>query len=165
VIRDVGGWPSGLELLILAAYDRMVGLHLSDLATDGCSTKAPCGGQHARRSPVDRGKQGPQALGRDPGPRIPLGAVRGRANAHDSLLLAHLGHLGAAGSHAHPAHGAPGPRLPQRQDRRLLTERGMTGQIAERGQPAPVQASRRWAVGRTNAWQPVQEAGLEHRTL
>jgi hypothetical protein len=58
VIRDVGGWPSGLELLILAAYDRMVGLHLSDLATDGCSTKAPCGGQHARRSPVDRGKQG-----------------------------------------------------------------------------------------------------------
>jgi hypothetical protein len=28
--------------------------------------------------------------------------------------------------------------------RQVLTERGMTGEIATRGQPAPIQASRRW---------------------
>jgi hypothetical protein len=43
---------------VLDAYDRMVGLELDDLAVDGCITKAPCGGDAAGRSPVDRGKQG-----------------------------------------------------------------------------------------------------------
>jgi hypothetical protein len=32
-----------LELLVLDAYDRMVGLELEHLAVDGCITKAPCG--------------------------------------------------------------------------------------------------------------------------
>jgi hypothetical protein len=36
--------------------------------------------------------------------------------------------------------------------RELLTARGMTGQIAEKGKPAPIQASRRWPVERTHAW-------------
>ena len=34
----------------------------------------------------------------------------------------------------------------------MLAERGMTGQIATRGVPAPVQASRRWPIERTHAW-------------
>jgi IS5 family transposase len=33
-----------------------------------------------------------------------------------------------------------------------LAEHGMTGQIAERGKPAPVHASQRWPVERTHAW-------------
>jgi hypothetical protein len=33
---------------------RMIGLNLADLAVDGCITKAPCGGEVAGRSPVDR---------------------------------------------------------------------------------------------------------------
>jgi hypothetical protein len=41
-----------LELLVLDAYDRMVGLELGDLAVDGCITKAPCGGDAAGRSPL-----------------------------------------------------------------------------------------------------------------
>src|SRR5512132_3172215 len=36
----------------------MHGLELEQLAVDGCSTKAPCGGQTAGPSPVDRHKQG-----------------------------------------------------------------------------------------------------------
>ncbi len=48
-----------LHLLVLDADDRMLGLQLDDLAVDGCITKAPCGGQVAGRSPVDRGKQDP----------------------------------------------------------------------------------------------------------
>jgi hypothetical protein len=43
--------------LALAAYDRMIGLGLDELSVDGCITKAPCGGERAGRSPVDRGKQ------------------------------------------------------------------------------------------------------------
>ena len=36
----------------------MLGLELEHLAVDGCITKAPCGGQVAGPSPVDRRKQG-----------------------------------------------------------------------------------------------------------
>jgi hypothetical protein len=35
-------------------YDRVVGLELSEVAVDCCITKAPCGGEKAGRSPVDR---------------------------------------------------------------------------------------------------------------
>jgi hypothetical protein len=34
----------------------------------------------------------------------------------------------------------------------VLAARGMVGEIATRGVPAPVQASRRWPVERTRAW-------------
>jgi hypothetical protein len=46
-----------LRLVVLAAYDRMHGPELEQLAVDGCITKAPCG-QVAGPSPVDRRKQG-----------------------------------------------------------------------------------------------------------
>jgi hypothetical protein len=36
--------------------------------------------------------------------------------------------------------------------RQALAARGMLGQIATRGVPAPIQASRRWPVERTHAW-------------
>ena len=47
-----------LEQLCLEAYDRIVGLDLGNLTVDGCIVKAPCGGEAAGKSPVDRGKQG-----------------------------------------------------------------------------------------------------------
>jgi hypothetical protein len=47
-----------LRLEVLGAYDRLFGLELEQLAVDGCSTKAPCGGQVAGPSPTDRRKQG-----------------------------------------------------------------------------------------------------------
>jgi hypothetical protein len=46
-----------------------------------------------------------------------------------------------------------------------LASRGLTGQIAAKGKPASVQASRRWPVERTHAWLTSSKAGLEHRTL
>jgi transposase len=52
------GVAEQLRLAVLAAYDRMIGLSLEHLAVDGCATKAPCGGQTAGPSPVDRRKQG-----------------------------------------------------------------------------------------------------------
>ena len=51
-----------LRLAALDAYDQMIGLDLTDLAVDGCTTKAPCGGEGAGRSPVDRGKGDPEAV-------------------------------------------------------------------------------------------------------
>ncbi len=47
-----------LQGLVLEAYDRTIGLELSDVAVGGSITKAPCGGERAGKSPVDRGKQG-----------------------------------------------------------------------------------------------------------
>src|SRR5829696_571537 len=47
-----------LQGLVLEAYDRIIRLELNDVVVDGCITKAPCGGERAGKSPVDRGKQG-----------------------------------------------------------------------------------------------------------
>jgi transposase len=52
------GVLEALREMALEAYDRMVGLEPSELAVDSCITKAPCGGEKAGRSPVDRGKRG-----------------------------------------------------------------------------------------------------------
>jgi len=147
------GMFTTLEVLVLQAYDRMVGLDLADLAVDGCITRAPCGGQAAGRSPVDRGKQGRKRSTVVDGRGIPLGAVAAGANTHDSPLLAPtldtLDRLGLLPER-------PTVHLDRAYDsakaRTLLAERGMTGQIAQKGKPAPIQASRRWPVERTNAW-------------
>jgi IS5 family transposase len=39
-----------------------------------------------------------------------------------------------------------------RMTRQLLTESGMDGEMAAKGRPTPIQATRRWPSGRTNAW-------------
>jgi len=142
-----------LEVLVLQACDRVVGLELGDLAVDGCITKAPCGGRAAGRSPVDRGKQGRKRSTATDGRGIPLGAVAAGANTHDSPLLAPtLATLERLG----PLPQRPRVHLDRgydsRKTRDLLAERGMAGQIAEKGKPAPVQAARRWVIERTNAW-------------
>jgi transposase len=41
------GVAEQLRLLVLAAYDRLFGLELEQLAVYSCTTKAPCGGQVA----------------------------------------------------------------------------------------------------------------------
>ena len=44
------GAMEALEELALESYDRIVGLELSDVAVDGCITKAPCGGEKAGKA-------------------------------------------------------------------------------------------------------------------
>ena len=63
-----------LEQLCLLAYDKMIGLDLANLVVDGCIVKAPCGGEAAGRSPVDRGKQGTKRSLLVDGGGIPLPA-------------------------------------------------------------------------------------------
>ena len=76
-----------LQKIVLDAYDWMIGLDLSDVAVDCCITKAPCGGQKAGKSPVDRGKQGIKRSVVVDANGIPLGAIAAPANRHDSPLL------------------------------------------------------------------------------
>jgi len=52
------GVAQRVHAIALAAYDLIIGLELEDLAVDGCITKAPCGGDKAGPSPVDRRKAG-----------------------------------------------------------------------------------------------------------
>ena len=76
-----------LREMALEAYDRAIGLELSELAVDCCITKAPCGGERAGRSPVDRGKRGLKRSVVVDGRGIPIGSVTAPANRHDSPLL------------------------------------------------------------------------------
>jgi transposase len=64
-----------LRAIVLEAYDRYIGLELSEVAVDCCITKAPCGGQKAGRSPVDRGKQGTKRSTAVDAKGIPIGSL------------------------------------------------------------------------------------------
>ena len=76
-----------LQQVVLDSYDWMIGLDLSDVAVDCCITKAPCGGEKAGKSPVDRGKQGMKRSVVVDANGIPLGAIAAPANRHDCPLL------------------------------------------------------------------------------
>jgi transposase len=82
------GLAEQLRLLVLATYDRLFGLELAHLAVDGCTTKAPCGGQVAGPSPVDRRDQGLKRSVAVEAGGIPLAALPAPANQRDDGLLA-----------------------------------------------------------------------------
>lgn len=148
------GLAEQLHALTLQAYDQIIGLHLADIPTDGCITKAPGGGEVAGRSPVDRGKQGRKRSVATDAAGIPLGLVATRANRNDSPLLGPTLHAAITQVGAMPAQITA--HLDRGYDnastRRLLATLGIRGEIARKGVPAPVQADRRWVVERTHAW-------------
>ncbi|MDH6493932.1 IS5 family transposase [Streptomyces sp. SAI-149] len=143
-----------IKQIALDSYDRIVGLVLDQIAVDGSITKAPGGGEVAGRSPVDRGKQCLKRSGMTDGYGIPPGRVLAGANRHDSPLLAptldRLNDLGLLPDDitVHLDAGYDSDKT-----RALLNERGLHGRIAHKGEKAPIQASQRWHVERTHAWQ------------
>jgi hypothetical protein len=143
-----------VHALALAAYDQMIGLSLQDLSVDGAITKAPCGGERAGRSPVDRGKGGLKRSTEVEGDGIPLAVVSAPANLHDSPLLRAT--CEAAATQVGPMPDDPTMHLDRAYDntptRDLLDELGLHGEIARKGVPAPIQVGRRWVVERTNSW-------------
>jgi transposase len=148
------GISEAVHALALEAYDRMIGLDLSEVSVDGCITKAPCGGQSAGRSPVDRGKQGLKRSVATDARGVPLGLVAAGANRHDSPLLGLTLH--AAMDQVGPLPDDVNVNLDRGHDsntsRALLRELGFTGEIARKGVPAPIQAGKRWVVERTHSW-------------
>jgi transposase len=147
------GLMDQLQVIALDAYDRLLGLDLTDLAVDGCITEAPCGGEESGRSPVDRGKQGRKRSVLVEGHGLPLGAVIAPAARHDSRLLEPTLDLlepyqpFPEPSTVHLDRGYDYARTPER-----LAAFGLEGEIAPRGTPAPVAASARWVIERTHAW-------------
>ena len=142
-----------LKAIARESYDRIVGLILEEIIVDGCITKAPGGGECAGRSPVDRGKQGMKRSSMTDGQGIPLDRVLAPANRHDSRLLATtLDKLGQLGPLPEDIRVHLDAGYDSQKTRDELTGRGLAGQIAHKGEKAPIQAGQRWPVERTNAW-------------
>jgi transposase len=149
------GAMDALRKIVLEAYDRYIGLGLSEVAVDCCITKAPCGGEKAGRSPVDRGKQGMKRSAAVDAEGIPIGGVTDPANRHDSpLLVPTLEHAAESvggglpeGSRVHLDRG-----YDSKATRERLEERGLLAEISEKGKPAPFWATNRWVVERTSSW-------------
>jgi hypothetical protein len=144
------GGIAALPVLVPAADDRMIGLTVDDVAIDGCITTAPCGGEGAGRSPVDRGKQGRKRSVAVAAAGIPLATIAAPANRHDSPLLGPPLAALKIGDRPMTVHRDRGDDA--RATRKPLATRGLTAAIAAKGKPAPVTAGQRWVVERTNAW-------------
>jgi transposase len=148
------GVMDDLREMALETYDRLLGLELTDLAVDCCITKAPCGGEMAGRSPVDRGKRGIKRSMAVDACGIPLATVFAPANRHDSPLLNEtldaltetLGELPEQVS-VHLDRG-----YDSKATRERLEERGLLAEITQMGKPAPLTATKRWVVERTSSW-------------
>ena len=142
-----------LQQIVLDAYDWMIGLDLSDVAVDCCITKAPCGGEKAGKSPVDRGKGGIKRSMVVEAKGIPLGAIAAPANRHDSPLLEETLYtmeiVGELPEHisVHLDRGYDSKLTRQR-----LKELGLGWEISGKGKPAPFWATNRWVVERTSSW-------------
>ncbi len=153
-----------LEQLCLEAYDKIVGLDLTNITVDGCLVKAPCGGEAAGRSPVDRGKLGTKRSVMTDAFGIPIGCVIAPANRNDSPLgvppacggmrptLEKLGRFelcfGLGLPEVITVHLDAG--YDSAKTRELLEELGCRGVISVKG--FPLQAGARWVVERTNSW-------------
>jgi transposase len=148
------GLMERLREIALVAYDRLIGLELSEVAVDCCITKAPCGGEKAGRNPVDRGKRGLKRSMAVDASGIPVGAVSAPANRHDSPLLAPT--LKAASEVLGALPEETSVHLDRGYDSKLTRERleelGLGWEISGKGKPAPFWASRRWVVERTSSW-------------
>jgi transposase len=133
-----------LREMVLDAYDWMIGLDLCDIAVYGCITKAPCGGQKAGKSPVERGKQGRKRATVVDANGIPLGSIAAPTNLHDSPLLDEtldtmeiLGELPERVS-THLDRGYDSKTIrPKLADRRLVAK------ISEKGKPDPLGTTKR----------------------
>jgi hypothetical protein len=120
--------------------------------------QGPRWGQTAGPSPVDRRKQGLKRSVAVEAGGIPLAAVPAPANHRDDGLLGAT--LDAATTVIAAAVGPLPGTLTVHLDagydyqpcRHALAERGMVGQVATRGVPAPIQVGRRWVIERTHAW-------------
>lgn len=149
---DAGLMPQ-LHALVLAQYDRLIGLDLRHVCVDGCMTKAPAGGEMAGRSPVDRGKQGRKRSLLTDAAGVPLHLVSAGANCPDSRLLTET----LAGLDR--VDGVP-VGLPVLLDRGYLgaavqvtlADHGCVGVLPAPGAPGAGSVGARWVVERTHSW-------------
>ena len=119
----------------------------------GASARLPTAGTAPAAAPSTAGKLGMKRSLMVEGRGIPLGRVLAPANRHDSPLLAPtLDKLGDLGPLPEDITVHLDAGYDSQKTRDELAGRGMTGEIARKGDKAPIQAGRRWHVERTNAW-------------
>jgi transposase len=144
----------------LEAYDRIIGLDLSEVALDGSQQKAPCGGEGTGKNPVDRAKLGWKWSVATDRAGIPLGWAIGGANRSDLVLMeptladvARIGLLTEIGTlHLDRLYDFPKTKsqlaalglndldIPHRRRRRAI------------GPRPPLTLGLRWIVESTNSW-------------
>ena len=84
---DRGGGVRPLRVEAFAAFDRIIGLDLTEVTLDGSLHKAPCGGEGTGANPTDRGKCGWKwsvAVDRH---GVPVGWAIDGANRNDVRML------------------------------------------------------------------------------
>jgi len=145
----------------LAAFDRVVGLDVSEVCVDGSIHKAPCGGEGTGKSPVDRGKLGWKWSIATERRGIPVGWAIAGANRNDSVLLeptlaavANTGLLQEVETiHLDRGYAGYPPAQTCRRwviDDIVRTPKRPPGQA--RGAPKTEPLGQRWIVERTNSW-------------
>jgi transposase len=144
----------------LAAFDRIIGLDLDNVAIDGSLHKAPYGGESTGPNPTDRGKCGWKWSVAADGHGLPIGWAIDGANRNDvAMLQPTLDAVEATGMH----HDIGTLHLDRGYDYAKTTAelaaRGLTDlDIQKRGtKPPPGSPHRltlglRWVVEATNTW-------------
>jgi hypothetical protein len=105
------GVAEQLRRAVLAAHDRLFGLELEHLVVDSCITKAPCGGQVAGPSPVDRRKRGLKRSMVTEAGGVPLATLPAQPITRRRAAGGDAGHHRRGRRATRTASGAPGRRL------------------------------------------------------
>jgi transposase len=142
------------------AFDKVIGLDLSEVSVDGSLHKAPMGGEGTGPNPTDRGKTGWKwSIATDTN-GVPIGWVTEGANRNDSILLAPtLDDVKARGLLADIETLWLDRGYDSELTRTRLVERGITdAMIAKKRKRGSATGSKpqpmglRWPVERTNSW-------------
>ena len=144
----------------ISAYDKVVGLDLSEVAIDASIHKAPGGGEGTGPNPTDRGRPGWKWSLATEFSGIPVGWATASANRHDQKLLGPtLAAVAGRGldldiETVHLDRGYDSSTV-----RDVLTSYGITDTCISRRRPSGraktkvlVPRGLRWPVERTNAW-------------
>jgi transposase len=144
----------------LAAFDKIVGLDLTEVSIDGSLHKAPYGGEGTGKNPTDRAKLGWKwSVGVDLH-GVPIGWAIDGANRNDvKLLEPTLDSIAAHGllddvDTMHLDRGYDYPKI-----RRQLNAAGLDDLVIQRrrrpgdaNRPTPMRLGLRWVVEATNSW-------------
>jgi transposase len=144
----------------LDAYDRIIGLDLSECSIDGSQHKAPCGGAGTGPNPTDRGRSGWKWSLLADRNGIPFGWATDGANRHDVILFEPTLVAGSGRGlivdieTMHLDRGYDNGRV-----RETVARFGIDDLICAKKRPAgtadikvPVPLGMRWPIERTNSW-------------
>jgi transposase len=144
----------------IKAFDKVIGLDLSEVSVDGSLHKAPMGGEGTGPNPTDRGKTGWKWSIATDANGVPIGWVSEGANRNDSILLAPtLDDVKERGLLADVETLWLDRGYDSELTRTRLIERGITdAMIAKKRKRGSTTGTKhqpmglRWPVERTNSW-------------